>query len=103
MEQEDIRKLFEPLPTAGISDEALTVLLRAEAHFYNRRQQLETILKHKDARVTVGDITLEPGTAEMKGFRAGIRTALSLIGGWPLKLAKESEPSGSSKSGVNDA
>lgn len=70
--------------------EAIDALRMLEQWYTNRREQLRLIPENKDATYQIiGDgkkIELAPGTVEHKAFRAGIATALEIMGDWPVSI-----------------
>lgn len=88
----DFNQLCAPNLTAGINKEAVATVLRAEAHYYGKRAQLQQVVDSKDCTLSFpGAGELKPGTKEHQWFRHGIAVALDIMGDFPLRLRNTEE------------
>lgn len=90
--QEAFAEMAEKVESGAVSDDAAKVLILAQEHFNHRRDQLQTVLTHKDKGIRFGEdedaLEIEPGTDLHKGFVTGITIALHFMGEFPVKIAE---------------
>lgn len=94
----DFKKQFDEMAqgiTSGrVSDDAAKVMLLAQEHFNFKRDQLMTVLAHKDADIKFGEDgdeqapVFEAGTPLHRGFITGIEIALNYIGEFPVTVSE---------------
>lgn len=90
--QEAFAEMAEKVESGSVSDDAAKVLILAQEHFNHRRDQLQTVLTHKDTVIRFGDDEdapqFEPGTDLHKGFITGIEIALWYMGEFPVRITE---------------
>lgn len=72
--------------TGSISQDAMQVVLQAEAKHNQTRDQIETVLSQSECDIHLGDIVLTAGSERHKGFLAGLAVSLNIIGKFPLAI-----------------
>lgn len=78
----------KPANKGAISNDAMQVVLQAEAKHNHTRDQLGAIIAHPECDLKLNDKTIEAGSDIHQGVFIGIRIALSIMGEFPLKIAE---------------
>ncbi|WP_445012203.1 hypothetical protein [Vreelandella stevensii] len=88
---EQFAEMFEPVKSGRGDSEMMRVVLRAQEHHQEVRDQLESIIAMKDKGIRLGDdIQFEAGSDKHKGFLVGLQIALHFIGDFPLQVEEAS-------------
>lgn len=89
---EQFSEMFEPAKSARGDSDMMRVVLRAQEHHQQVRDQLESIIAMKDKGIRLGDdIEFEAGSDKHKGFLTGLQIALHFMGDFPLKVEEASD------------
>lgn len=89
---EQFAEMFKPATQATGDEEMMRVVLRAQEHHQQVRDQIEGIIAMKDKGIRLGEeIQFEAGSDLHKGFLTGLQIALHLMGEFPIKVEEASD------------
>jgi len=89
---EQFQEMFEPAKSAQGDSDMMRVVLRAQEHHQQVRDQLEGIIAMKDKGIRLGEeIQFEAGSDLHKGFLTGLQIALHFIGDFPIKVEEATD------------
>ena len=75
-------------------EQFVEMILKLKDRHESLQGKLDTILKHQDASIDIGDTTIEAGTDKHKGFIAGIILAKGWVGDFPIEITQKPEDEG---------